>query len=69
MYNVLLTVGPIVSLRMNFPPKLTEACVSRNKQTKIIIKGRFLRFRRYHNSINLFSKLSESTFYKEISKF
>ena len=31
-------------------------------------KGRFLEFRRYHNFANLFSKLSESTFYKEISK-
>ena len=30
-------------------------------------KGRFLEFRRYHNFANLFSKLSESTFYKEIS--
>ena len=30
---------------------------------------RFLEFRRYHNFANLFSKLSESTFYKEISKF
>ena len=34
-----------------------------------IIKGRFLTFRRYHNFANLFSKLSETTFYKEISKF
>ena len=33
------------------------------------IKGRFLEFRRYHYFANLFSKLSESTFYKEISKF
>ena len=32
-------------------------------------KGRFLGFRRYHNFANLFSKLLESTFYKEISKF
>ena len=27
-----------------------------------ILKGRFLEFRRYHDSANLFSKLSESTF-------
>ena len=33
------------------------------------IKGRFLEFRRYHNFANLNSKLSESTFYKEILKF
>ena len=33
------------------------------------IKGWFLEFRRYHNFANLFSKLSESTFYKTISKF
>ena len=33
------------------------------------VKGRFLKFRSYHNFANLFSKLSESTFYKEISKF
>ena len=32
-------------------------------------KGSFLEFQRYHNFANLFSKLSESTFYKEISKF
>ena len=28
------------------------------------VKGRFLKFRRYHNFANLFSKLSETTFYK-----
>ena len=33
------------------------------------IKGMFLKFRRYHNFANLFSKFSETTFYKEISKF
>ena len=33
------------------------------------LKGRVLEFRMYHNFANLFSKLSESTFYKEISKF
>ena len=32
-------------------------------------KGRFLEFRRYHNFVNLFSKLSECTFYIEISRF
>ena len=32
-------------------------------------KGRFLKFRIYHKFANLFSKLSETTFYKEISKF
>ena len=32
-------------------------------------KGRFLEFRRHHNFADLFSKLSESTFYKEINKF
>ena len=32
-------------------------------------KGRFLEFQRGHNFANLLSKLSESTFYKEISKF
>ena len=32
-------------------------------------KGRVLEFRMYHNFANLFSKLSESTFYMEISKF
>ena len=31
--------------------------------------GRFPEFRRFHNFANLFSKWSESTFYKEISKF
>ena len=34
----------------------------------LFFKGRFLGFQRYHNFANLFSKLSESTFYKEISK-
>ena len=33
------------------------------------LKGRFLKFRIYHNFASLFSKLSESTFYEEISKF
>ena len=33
------------------------------------LKGRFLKFRRYHNFANLFSKLSETTFYEEIRKF
>ena len=33
------------------------------------LKGRFLMLRKYHNFANLCSKLSESTFYKEISKF
>ena len=32
-------------------------------------KGRFLGYRRYHNFANSFSKLLESTFHKEISKF
>ena len=32
-------------------------------------KGRVLKFRRYHNFANLFSKLSETTFYTEISMF
>ena len=32
-------------------------------------KDRFLKFQRYHNLANLFSKLPESTFYKEINKF
>ena len=31
-------------------------------------KGRFLLFQVYRNFANLFSKLSVSTFYKEISK-
>ena len=31
--------------------------------------GRFLEFQLYHNFANLFSKLSESTFYNAISKF
>ena len=30
-------------------------------------KGRFLKFRRYHNFANLFSKLLESTFHKGMS--
>ena len=33
------------------------------------IKGRFLEFQMYHDFASLFSKLSESTFYKEIRKF
>ena len=33
-----------------------------------LYKGRFLEFRKYHNFAKLFSKLSESTFYKEISQ-
>ena len=37
--------------------------------TALIFKGRVLVFRRNHNFANLFSKLSGSTFYKEISKF
>ena len=34
-----------------------------------LLKGRFLKFRKYNNFANLFSKLSESTLNKEISKF
>ena len=34
-----------------------------------ILKGRFLGFRINHNFSNLFATLSESTFYKRISKF
>ena len=33
------------------------------------LKGRFLYFRMYHNFANLFFKLSESTFYKEMNTF
>ena len=40
-----------------------------NDGENICFKGRSLMFRRYHNSADLFSKLSESSFYKEISKF
>ena len=36
---------------------------------EMLLVGRFLEFRRCHNFANLFSKLSESTFHKEISKF
>ena len=32
-------------------------------------KDRFLEFRRFHNFANLFSELSDSTFYGEIIKF
>ena len=35
----------------------------------LAVKGRFLKFRRYHNFANLFSESSETTLYKEISKF
>ena len=35
----------------------------------LCVKGRFLEFRMCHNFANLFPKLSESTFYEEISKF
>ena len=34
-----------------------------------MFKGRFLLFQVYNNFANLFSKLSVSTFYKEVSKF
>ena len=37
--------------------------------SSFLVKGRFLKFRRYHNFANLFSKFSETTCYKEISKF
>ena len=37
--------------------------------TGSFFKGRFLKFRRYHNFANLFSKLSKTTLYKEIGKF
>ena len=37
--------------------------------TVLVLKGRFLKFRKYHNFANLFSKLSETSFYKEICKF
>ena len=40
-----------------------------NVSVEVHFIGRFLPFRRYHNFANSFSKLSESTFYKEISKF
>ena len=32
-------------------------------------KGKFMELRKYHKFANLFSKLSESTFNKELSKF
>ena len=37
--------------------------------TRVTLKGRFLLFQVYRNFANLFSKLSVSTFYEEISKF
>ena len=40
-----------------------------NDTCNMYIKGRFLKFQRYHKFANLFSKLLETTFYKEISKF
>ena len=43
--------------------------ISNKDTSKYPFKGRFLEFRRYHNFVNLFSKLSESTFYREIIKF
>ena len=39
------------------------------KEKQLCFKGRFLLFQVYLYFANLFSKLSVSTFYKEISKF
>ena len=62
-------------------PNLTKLFQNKGNVTLLLIeekslmelifsfKGRFLKFRRYHNFANLFSKLLETTFYKEISKF
>ena len=50
-------------------PKLGPAVFNRTFLPPPFLKGRFLLFQVYHNFANLFSKLSESTLYKEISKF
>ena len=67
---VRLTDHPDMTLDVNRGRKTTQ------QQLKLLsyrgsktLKGRFLKFRRYQNFANLFSKLSETTFYKEISKF
>ena len=39
-----------------------------NQFHNLHFKGRFLKFRLYHNFANLFYKLSASTFYKQMSK-
>ena len=47
----------------------SEKIISFMAFSDLHLKGRFLKFRMYHNFANLFSKLLESTFYKETSKF
>ena len=47
-------------------------CCRNNKKiytNSFFFKGRFLEFRKNHDIAYLFSKMSGSTFYKEISKF
>ena len=49
--------------------KKLKCCLLRFLFGALWVKGRFLKFRRYHNFAIFFSKLSETTFYEEISKF
>ena len=43
--------------------------LSKSKNLDSPFKRRFMEFQMYHNPANLFSKLSESFFYRERSKF
>ena len=52
----------IESRSLKLPAEITQIFCMRNS---VNVKGRFLEFQRYNNFANLFSKLSESTFYKK----
>ena len=58
-----------VSFSSNKVASFLQIKIQVSRHANIVFKGRFLKFRRYHNFANLFSKLSETTIYKEISKF
>ena len=57
----------MTSFLFPWSPKLFQKGSTLNG--KNFLKGRFLEFQMYHYFTNLFSKLSESAFYKEIRKF
>ena len=58
-----------MDVRIILSPVNAYSYMKRVEDTYIGIKGRFLLFPVYRNFANLFSKLSVSTFYKEMSKF
>ena len=61
--------GKFISKYLIYLQKVKELLKIGKSYALFSFKGRFLMFRMYHNFANLFSQLSESTFYKGIIKF